>query len=165
MIAGSGIPIDAVVADFIAGAAESLSPANNAEHWDIIEGQGSLFQPAYSGVSLGLLHGSQPDAIVVCHDPSREHIIACPDHSVPAVQTCIETNLQLGRLTNANIQCVGVSVNSSDIPADKRAAVLAQLQAETGLPCVDPLIEGVDAIVEKLLSLCINDDAAVLASA
>ena len=76
MIAGSGMPIDAVVADFIAGAAEVLSPANNTDHWDIVEGQGSLFQPAYSGVSLGLLHGSQPDAIVVCHDPGREHILA-----------------------------------------------------------------------------------------
>lgn len=152
MIAGSGMPIDAVVADFIAGAAECLSPANNRDHWDIVEGQGSLFQPAYSGVSLGLLHGSQPDAIVVCHDPGREHIIGCPQHSVPAVQTCIETNLQLGRLTNPNIHCVGVSVNTSTIPADKRAAVLSQLQAETGLPCVDPLVEGVETIVQKLLA-------------
>ena len=153
MIAGSGMPIDAVVADFIAGAAEVLSPANNADHWDIVEGQGSLFQPAYSGVSLGLLHGSQPDAIVVCHDPGREHIIGCPDHAVPSVQQCIETNLQLGRLTNPNIRCVGVSVNTSTIAADKRAAVLSQLEAETGLPCVDPLVEGVEAIVDKLLAL------------
>jgi len=152
MIAGSGMPIDAVVADFIAGAAECLSPANNPDHWDIVEGQGSLFQPAYSGVSLGLLHGSQPDAIVVCHDPGREHIIGCPQHAVPAVQTCIETNLQLGRLTNPNIHCVGVSVNTSTIPADKRAAVLSQLQAETGLPCVDPLVEGVETIVQQLLA-------------
>ena len=152
MIAGSGMPIDAVVADFIAGAAECLSPANNSDHWDIVEGQGSLFQPAYSGVSLGLLHGSQPDAIVVCHDPGREHIIGCPQHAVPAVQTCIETNLQLGRLTNPNIHCVGVSVNTSTIPADKRAAVLSQLQAETGLPCVDPLVEGVETIVQQLLA-------------
>ena len=152
MIAGSGMPIDAVVADFIAGAAECLSPANNPDHWDIVEGQGSLFQPAYSGVSLGLLHGSQPDAIVVCHDPGREHIIGCPQHAVPAVQTCIETNLQLGRLTNPNIHCVGVSVNTSTIPADKRAAVLSQLQAETGLPCVDPLVEGVETIVHQLLA-------------
>ena len=68
---GSGIPIDAVVADFIAGAAESLSPDNDPKHWDIIEGQGSLFHPAYAGVTLGLIHGSQPDAMVLCHDPLR----------------------------------------------------------------------------------------------
>ena len=71
---------------------------------------------------------------------------------MPAVQTCIETNLQLGRLTNPNIHCVGVSVNTSTIPADKRAAVLSQLQAETGLPCVDPLVEGVETIVQQLLA-------------
>jgi uncharacterized NAD-dependent epimerase/dehydratase family protein len=152
MIAGSGMPIDAVVADFIAGAAESLSPANNSEHWDIIEGQGSLFQPAYSGVSLGLLHGSQPDAIVLCHDPGREHIIGCPDHPLPRVQDCIDTNLMMGRLTNPNIHCVGVCVNTSSIPPDTSEAVLEQLREETGLPCVDPLVEGVEAIIDNLLA-------------
>ena len=74
MIAGQGVPIDTVVADFIAGAAEVVSPANAEDHWDIIEGQGSLFNPSYAGVSLGLLHGSQPDAIVGCHDPTRDVI-------------------------------------------------------------------------------------------
>ena len=152
MIAGSGMPIDAVVADFIAGAAETVSPDNHADHWDIVEGQGSLFQPAYSGVSLGLLHGSQPDAIVVCHDPGREHIIGCPDHPVPKVQDCIDMNLLMGRLTNSNICCVGVCVNTSSIPAETREAVLEQLRGETGLPCVDPLVEGVDAIIDKLLA-------------
>ena len=153
MIAGCGIPIDAVVADFIAGAAETLSPANTDQHWDIIEGQGSLFQPAYAGVSLGLLHGSQPDAIVVCHDPGREHIVGCPDHRLPSINTCIDTNLQLARLTNPAVVCVGVSVNTSTLAADQRRLLLEQLQQQTGLPCVDPLIEGVNPIVERLLSL------------
>ena len=153
MIAGCGIPIDAVVADFIAGAAETLSPANTDQHWDIIEGQGSLFQPAYAGVSLGLLHGSQPDAIVVCHDPGREHIVGCPDHRLPSINTCIDTNLQLARLTNPAVVCVGVSVNTSTLAADQRRLLLEQLQQQTGLPCVDPLIEGVKPIVERLLSL------------
>ncbi len=74
MISGSGIAMDAVIADFVAGAAEELSPDNAPGHWDVIEGQGSLFHPAYAGVTLGLLHGSQPDAIVLCHDPSRSTI-------------------------------------------------------------------------------------------
>lgn len=151
MIAGSGIPIDAVVADFIAGAAETLSPNNEADHWDLIEGQGSLFQPAYAGVSLGLLHGSQPDAIVVCHDPAREQTIGCPEHRVPPVQICIETNLQLGRLTNPAVRCVGVSVNTSGIKPSEREQVLNRLQQETDLPCVDPLVEGVAALVNRLL--------------
>lgn len=151
MIAGTGIPIDSVVADFIAGAAESLSPDNDPDHWDIIEGQGSLFTPAYSGVSLGLMHGSQPDAIVVCHDPSRETIVGCPEFSVPSVQACLDVNLKVGRLTNPEVRCVGVSLNTSKIPVEQRQALLRQFRQETGLPCVDPIIDGVDAIVDRLL--------------
>ncbi len=153
MIGGSGMPLDAVVADFIAGAAESISPDNHRNHWDIVEGQGSLFQPAYSGVSLGLLHGTQPDAIVMCHDPAREHMIGCPNFSVPAVQTCIDTNLQLGRLTNPNIQCVGVSVNTAGVPPAQRHGILQQLREETGLPCVDPLVDGLDPIINNIAEL------------
>ena len=151
MITGSGIPIDSVVCDFTAGAAETLSPDNDPEHWDIIEGQGSLFTPAYAGVSLGLLHGSQPDAIVVCHDPVREHIVGCPNHPIPSLQTCIETNLMLARLTNPAVQCVGVSVNTSAVAPESREALLQQIAQDTGLPCVDPIIDGVDAIIERLL--------------
>src|SRR4051795_5292396 len=74
LIAGRGIPMDAVVADFAAGAAEMLSPAAADDHWDVIEGQGSLLHPAFAGVTLSLLHGSQPDVIVVCHDPTRSRL-------------------------------------------------------------------------------------------
>jgi uncharacterized NAD-dependent epimerase/dehydratase family protein len=162
MIAGSGIPIDAVVADFIAGAAETLSPANADNHWDIIEGQGSLFQPAYAGVSLGLLHGSQPDAIVVCHDPGREHIVGCPDHKLPSLNACIETNLKLARLTNPAVVCLGVSVNTSTVDPNKRTALLEKFSEHTGLPCVDPLIDGVKPIVERLLTML---QSAVMAAA
>ena len=75
MISGGGIPMDAVVADFAAGAAEMLSPATAPDHWDVIEGQGSILHPAYAGVSLALLHGSQPDVFVVCHDPTRDRLL------------------------------------------------------------------------------------------
>ena len=74
-----------MVADFVAGAAEWLSPDNDPDHWDVIEGQGSLFHPAYAGVTLGLLHGSQPDALVLCHDPSRKTIEDYPDFPIPAL--------------------------------------------------------------------------------
>ena len=151
MIAGSGMPIDAVVADFIAGAAETLSPNNDPAHWDVIEGQGSLFQPAYSGVSLGLLHGSQPDVIVLCHDPERHQIIGCPEQRLPEISTCINTHLALARLTNPAVRCAGVSVNTSQVPADKRDALLNLLSQQCGLPCVDPLIDGVKPIVDLIL--------------
>ena len=151
MIAGSGIPIDSVVADFIAGAAEQLSPDNNEAHWDIIEGQGSLFNPAYAGVSLGLLHGAQPDAIVVCHDPSRSHINSSPDNAMPTVEACIEANLAMGRLTNPAIRCVGVSVNTSQLADTEREAYLAELSQRLGLPCVDPIVDGVQPLIDEML--------------
>ena len=148
MIAGIGIAIDSVVADFISGAAELLSPDNDDDHWDIIEGQGSLFHPGYAGVSLGLLHGSQPDGIVVCAHATRKAITEWPDFPVPAVNECIERNIVEGRLTNPDIRCVGVSVNTSALTPEERAGYLAALQEETGLPCVDPIATGCDAIVD-----------------
>jgi len=153
MIAGEGIPIDTVVADFISGAAELLSPANDEDHWDVIEGQGSLFHPGYSGVSLGLLHGSQPDAFVVCHDATRTHVSGWEHYPLPSVAECIELHLQVGRRTNANIQCVGISVNTSALPSHERQTWLDNLSNETGLPCVDPLIDGCDAIVRHITGL------------
>ena len=151
MIAGTGIPIDAVVSDFVSGAAESVSPANDPDHWDVIEGQGSLFNPSYAGVSLGLLHGSQPDAIIVCHDATRDCISSCPQVPIPSIAECIDLNIRCGRLTNPNITCVGISVNTSGLPANERQAYLQALAAETGLPCVDSLIDSCDEIVNRLL--------------
>ena len=151
MLAGEGIPIDAVVADFISGAAELISPENDGDHWDVIEGQGSLFHPGYSGVSLGLLHGSQPDAFVVCHDATRTTVSGWEHYALPSISECIETHVILGRRTNPDIRCVGISVNTSALPAEKRERYLADLAAETGLPCVDPLIDGCGAIVDYIV--------------
>jgi uncharacterized NAD-dependent epimerase/dehydratase family protein len=150
MIAGAGIPIDAVVSDFVAGAAEVLSPDNDADHWDLIEGQGSLFHPGYAGVTLGLLHGSQPDAIVVCHDAARTAIERWPDYPIPDIPSVIERYLSDGRLTNPAIRCVGASINTSMLPAEKRERYLRNLSNEIGLPCIDPVIDGVSPIVDLL---------------
>jgi uncharacterized NAD-dependent epimerase/dehydratase family protein len=150
MIAGEGMPIDAVVADFISGAAEVLSPDNDAAHWDVIEGQGSLFHPGYSGVSLGLLHGSQPDAFVVCHDATRTRVSGWEHFPLPSITECIELHVMAGRRTNPGIRCVGVSVNTSGLPPADRPGWLAKLSAEIGLPCVDPLVDGCGAIVEHI---------------
>ncbi len=150
MIAGEGIPIDAVVADFISGAAELLSPDNEDDHWDVIEGQGSLLHPGYSGVSLGLLHGSQPDAFVVCHDAARKNVSGWEHYPVPSIEQCIELHEVLGRRTNPEIRCVGVSVNTSMLPEQERALYLADLSADTGLPCIDPLMGGCAPIVNYI---------------
>lgn len=151
MIAGAGIPIDAVVCDFTSGAAEILSPDNQANHWDVVEGQGSLFHPAYAGVSLGLLHGSQPDAIVLCHEAGRRTHAGFPDYVLPDIIECIDTHLVMGRRTNPKIRCVGISVNTMLLPAAERAAWLAELAQRTGLPCADPLVEGAAGIVDQML--------------
>ena len=150
LIAGSGIAIDTVVCDFTAGAAELLSPDADKDHWDVIEGQGSLFHPSYAGVSLGLLHGSQPDAIVLCHDAARTTIAGLEGFTLPTLLQSIELNVACGRRTNADIQCVGISVNTSGVSAEDRDEVLIGYEQETGLPCVDPLVEGVGRIVDRL---------------
>ncbi len=150
MISGAGIAVDAVVADFISGAAESLSPANDADHWDVIEGQGSLFHPAYAGVTLGLLHGSQPDAIVLCHDPSRRTIVACPDYPVPEVGDAIDLYLWNGRLTNKAIRCVGISLNTSRLDEDSRAQLFRELKGRFDLPVFDPIRDGASALADAL---------------
>ncbi len=153
MLAGEGIPIDSVVADFISGAAEMISPDNDEDHWDVIEGQGSLFHPGYSGVSLGLLHGSQPDAFVLCHEATRTVISGWEHYPLPSIKDCIEQHVMIGSRTNPGIRCVGISVNTSNLPAKDRMEYLAKLSLETGLPCVDPLIDGCGAIVEHIRQL------------
>ena len=150
MIAGTGIPIDAVVSDFVAGAAEIISPDNSDDHWDIIEGQGSLFHPAYAGVSLGLLHGSQPDAIVVCHDATRQHIDSCPNFPIPSIKDCIELNLRCAQLTNPEAICVGISINTSGLKPEERHHYLRSLEKESGLPCVDSVLDGCDLIAKHI---------------
>jgi uncharacterized NAD-dependent epimerase/dehydratase family protein len=153
MISGAGIAIDAIIADFVAGAAEELSPDNAADHWDVIEGQGSLFHPAYAGVTLGLLHGSQPDAIVLCHDPSRRTIDEYPDFPIPDLQVVIDDYLRAGRLTNPAIRCVGLSINSSSLTDAARDEYFGRLTTALRLPVCDPVRTGVDALAAALLAI------------
>lgn len=150
MIAGVGLPIDAVVADFLSGAAEVLSPDNAPDHWDLIEGQGSILHPAYAGVTLGLLLGSQPDAVVLCHEAGRTTVEDMPDFRLAELEVYIKRYLEAGRITNQAIRCVGVSVNTSTLEATQRERYLLALAEKLGLPCVDPIAVGVDQIVDRL---------------
>ena len=150
LIIGSGISVDAVVADFISGATEWLSPANDEDHWDLIEGQGSLFHASFAGVSIGLLHGAQADALVLCHEPTRPHMRGLPDYPLPDLKVCIEANLAAGRLTNPAVRCVGIAVNTAKLDQGEAERLLQETEQRLGLPTVDPLRTGVGRIVDKL---------------
>jgi uncharacterized NAD-dependent epimerase/dehydratase family protein len=152
MIAGEGIAIDAVVADFAAGAAELLSPEAAPGHLDVIEGQGSLFHPSYAAVSLALLHGSQPDLFVVCHQPSRELILGTPGYRVPSIEAVIEQTIAMGRLTNPAIRCAGVSLNTAPLGEQEAADEIERTSARLRLPVCDPIRKG--EAFEGLLDAC-----------
>ncbi len=154
MIAGRGIPIDSVVVDFVAGAAEMLTPDADPDHWDVIEGQGSIFHPAYAAVSLGLLHGSQPDGFVVCHDPTRRAVLGSPDRALPTVERLIEVTVALGGLTNPAIRCVGVSFNTSGCTPAEAEALMARESDRLGLPVADPIRGG--AALDRLVDGCLS---------
>jgi uncharacterized NAD-dependent epimerase/dehydratase family protein len=157
MIAGTGMPMDAVVADFEAGAAEVLSPDAAPDHWDVIEGQGSLFHPSYAAVSLGLLHGSQPDVIVVCHEPGRGHVLGLEDYELPTLEEAIDLNLRLGRRTNPAIRCAGVSLNTSRLTDVDARHFMKEESARLQLPVADPMRGGAE--LERLVDSCLRDDA------
>ena len=151
LIAESGIAIDAIVSDFISGAVEWLSPDNDNNHWDIIEGQGSLFHPSFAGVSLGLLHGSQPDAFVVCHEPTRTNMRGV-DTPLPSIREVIDQTIQNGKLTNKQIQCIGIALNTSNCQSEA-SDHKDRLSKEYDLPCLDPLQDNLDPfirIIEKI---------------
>lgn len=156
MIAGSGIAIDAVVADFVAGAAEMLSPDAAEHHWDVVEGQGSLFHPSYGGVSLGLLHGTQPDVIVLCHEIGRDYILGAEDYPTPSLEDAIDLNLKLARRTNARARCAGVALNTSKLAAAEARTALAQYGARLRLPVADPIRGGAE--FDRLVAECLGKE-------
>jgi uncharacterized NAD-dependent epimerase/dehydratase family protein len=151
-IAGSGISVDAVVSDFVAGAAEVLTPDNAEDHWDLVEGQGSLFHPAYAGVTLGLIHGSQPDALVVCHDAARKRIDDYEDYGLPSIREVIDLCEYTARRTNPAARAVGISINTSKLSPDAARAYVDSVQTEISLPTTDPVRYGVGRLVDSLLS-------------
>lgn len=141
LIAGQGVAVDAVKTDFISGAAESLSPNNAPDHWDIVEGQGSLFHPSFAAVTLGLVHGSQPDLMVLCHKVDRDHISGLPEYQVPDLMTAIPLYTTVARLTNPAARVVAISLNCSAVSTERAQEALAQAEATTGLVAFDPLAE------------------------
>jgi uncharacterized NAD-dependent epimerase/dehydratase family protein len=150
LIAGDGVSIDAVVSDFVAGAVEWLCPANDPDHWDVVEGQGSLFHASYAGVTLGLIHGAQPDALVVCHEPTRPHMRGLPGYKLPDLKLCIDRNIEAALLTNPAAVCAGLSINTHGLDPGAARDYLRETGDRLGLPCVDPVRTGVGPIVDGL---------------
>jgi len=151
-ISGRGVAVDSVVSDFVSGAAEWLSPDAAPSHWDVIEGQGSLFHPAYAGVTLGLIHGSQPDAMVLCHDLARSGIADYEGFAIPSYESCFEAYLTAARLTNPKARFAGVSLNTSHLDEKEAAHAVAEVAKTVALPCCDPIRHGVGPIVDEVLA-------------
>lgn len=154
MISGGGVPMDAVVADFAAGAAEGLSPAADPTHWDVIEGQGSILHPSFAGVSLALLHGSQPDVFVVCHHPTRSRMVGSEGFAVPDVEEIVDLTIRLGRRTNPAIRWGGVCLNTAGMEEQEAARTLAAARERLGVPVADPMRGG--APFEELIDECLK---------
>ncbi len=153
LITGDGVPLDAVVADFMAGAVEWLTPDNDEDHWDIIEGQGSLFHVSYSGVTMALIHGGQPDALILCHEPTREHMRGLPGYAVPTLEALRDMALPLARVANPACRVVGVSVNTRHMDEAPARRYLERTEADLGLPATDPYRFGAGKLVDALAAL------------
>ena len=150
LITGDGVPLDAVIADFMGGAVEQLTPNNSDDHWDLIEGQGSLFHASYSGVTMALIHGGQPDYLVLCHEPTRTHMRGLPHFPVPSMEDLRPLALQLARIVNDGCQVIGCAVNTAALSEDEANAYLAEQEKLLGIPCVDPFRHGAGRLVDAL---------------
>lgn len=150
LIEGDGVPLDAVIADFMAGSIEWLTPDNDPEHWDLIEGQGSLFHASYSGVTTALIHGGQPDALILCHEPTREHMRGLPEYQLPSLENLRDLALQMSKIVNPDCKVVGVSINTQHMEESDALRYLEGVEAQLGLPSVDPFRQGVGRLIEAL---------------
>lgn len=150
LITGGGVPLDAVIADFMAGAVEWISPDNDADHWDLIEGQGSLYHASFSGVTMALIHGGQPDVLILSHEPTRQHMRGLPEYQQPSLEELRDTALILARVVNPDVKVVGISVNTAALSDDDALAYCQETEARMGLPTVDPFRHGAGRLVDAL---------------
>jgi uncharacterized NAD-dependent epimerase/dehydratase family protein len=151
LITGNGVPLDAVVADFMAGAIEWLTPDNDPDHWDLIEGQGSLFHASYSGVTLALIHGGQPDALILCHEPTRPHMRGLPGYKLPRLEDLRDLSLAMARIVNPNVRVTGISINTAAMHEEAALEYLEAVERRLGLPAVDPFRHGADRLVDAMV--------------
>ena len=150
LITGDGVPLDAVIADFMAGSIEWLTPDNEPDHWDLIEGQGSLFHASYSGVTLALIHGGQPDALILCHEPTRKHMRGLPSYQQPSLEALRDAALAMAHVVNPDCKVVGISINTAALSDEEAKKLCEETEARMGLPTVDPFRHGAGRLVDAL---------------
>lgn len=150
LITGDGVPLDAVIADFMAGSIEWLTPDNDDDHWDLIEGQGSLYHASFSGVTMALIHGGQPDALILCHEPTRKHMRGLPDYQLPSLEDLRDTALTMARVVNPDCKVAGISINTAAMGEDEAKTYCRETEARMGLPTVDPFRHGAGRLVDAL---------------
>ena len=150
LVTGDGVPLDAVIADFMAGAVEYLTPDNDDDHWDLIEGQGSLYHASYSGVTMALVHGGQPDALILSHEPTRTHMRGLPDYQQPSLEELRDTALILARVVNPDVKVVGIAINTQHLSDAEATELCKEIEDRMGLPTVDPYRHGADRLVDAL---------------
>jgi uncharacterized NAD-dependent epimerase/dehydratase family protein len=163
-IAGWGIAVDAVVSDFLAGAAEQLVVEGHRRGGELlfVEGQGSLSHPAYSGVTLGLIHGSAPHAFVLCHRAGSREIEGYPGHPIPGLPELIELHERVSLpLRPARVACI--ALNTAHLDEDESRAAIAEGAAETGIPTDDPVRFGAGPLLDAVLEALQTQVSAVTA--
>jgi uncharacterized NAD-dependent epimerase/dehydratase family protein len=153
-IAGWGISVDAVVADFLAGAAERLVVEGHARGGELlwVEGQGSIVHPAYSGVTLGLFHGSAPHALVLCHRAGTTEVEGYPGHPLPSLRELVELHEQMS-LRARPARVAAVALNTAGLDDESAAAAVAEAARETRLPTADPVRDGADSLLDGVLAV------------
>ena len=152
ILSGAGIAVDAVVADFISGAAASLSPDSDNDQYFVIEGQGSLHHPSFAGVSLGLLHGSQPDYLVVCHDPFRQKM-RHTNYNMPTIEDTINLNLLHASRVNKNVSLKGIILNlAAAESSEHKHRIISDYESRYNIPVADIFNVGVEKIIDNILA-------------
>jgi uncharacterized NAD-dependent epimerase/dehydratase family protein len=151
-IAGWGIAIDAVVSDFLAGAAEQLVVEGAARGGELlwVEGQGSLVHPAYSGVTMGLMHGAAPHAYVLVHKAGATHTEGYPDHPIPPLPDLIELH-ERASLPLRRAKVVAIALHTGGLKDDEARAEIVRVEDETGLPVDDPVRFGADTLLDAVI--------------
>jgi uncharacterized NAD-dependent epimerase/dehydratase family protein len=149
---GEGIAIDRVIGDFMAGATEQMVVAAGDDHdFVLVEGQGSLAHPGFSGVTLGLLHGACPKALIFCHQPSRTVVGRFADCPMPELERLIALNETMAAVLRP-AKVVGIALNTRDMDEEQAKKAIAETQKKTNLPCTDPVRFGADILFDAILA-------------